>query len=399
MRTFSFAILRMSAFTLAALLAGWGTMASAAAQASDADAAVVTAATQTNAYVYLNVRNASQTGAETDGFSVAANGALAALPGSPYQASANFFDGVRGNDLFLSNPTNATIETYGIASDGALTLVTTNPVGSYPAGTSSEGPLSLSFDTAGKSIYPLWAENDGYQAFNIEQNGSLSYVDFANASQESSSWLSFTADDQYAYESACYQGTAVMEGYRRGTNGGLTLTWNPATPPDPSGAKYEECPYGAAVWGNQYVVIAEQQNNDMAPVGPVQMIVYTIDAKTGTLSTTNSVATAPTADVGGGISKYAFDPSGHWLAVGGAGSISIFSFQNGKLAKAGSYQLSVSTSDLAWDGAGQLIVYGSEYGKQGALNVFNVANGRPTRAPGSPLTVPYGGYLAVKSLR
>jgi 6-phosphogluconolactonase (cycloisomerase 2 family) len=354
-------------------------------------------AARATSYVYVNEENASQTGAETQGFAVAGDGSLTSLPGSPYDAAANFYVGVSGSYFFLSNPINASIETYAIGRDGALSLVTTTPAGSYPAGTSSEGPFYLSFDTTGRSVYPMWTENDAYQAFNIERNGSLSYVNYADAENESSSWLSFAANDKYAYQSACYHGTPTIEGYTRSANGGLSLTWNPAQPPQPSGTTYEECPWGAAAWGNRYVVIAEQQNDEYASWGPVQMFVYAINGKDGSLSTTNTVAGAPALD--GSVNDFAFDASGNWLAVGGSSGIAVFSFSNGVLRQTGSYSIGVGVSQLAWDRAGHLIAYGSQYGQPGILYVFNVRNGMPAPAPGSPQNnLPYGGYLAVKPL-
>lgn len=396
MRTFFRAFIGTSAFTLITALAGNGSL--AIAQATAASAAKKSP--DPVSFAYVTEENASGSAAQTEGYAIGADGSLSPLPGTPYAAQYDGENGVGGNYFFLSDDNNGSVVTYSIGRDGALRQVAATAVGSYPLGTASEGPLTLSFDTTGKSIYPLWAENDVYQAFDIENNGSLKFVDYATAAGESSSWLSFTENDKYAYESGCYQGTPTIEGYTRGSNGGLTLTWNPELPPQPSGAQYSYCPGGAATSGNRYVVIAEQQNDEMAPVGPYQMVVYTVNETNGSLTTSNTAADAAPANVGENVTDYAFDPGGNWLAVGGASGITLFSFHVGVLKQTGTYAISEGVSQLAWDHNGHLIVYASAYGDPGSLYVFDVARGVPTVAPGSPVTnLQSGGYLAVKALR
>jgi WD40 repeat protein len=387
------ALFRTSAFTLITLAAGWGSISGAQATSN------VTRSPDPVGYAYVTEENASNTGAQTEGYAIGSDGSLSALAGSPYNAATVGDNAVSGNYLFLSDDLNGSVVTYSIASGGALTQVTTTNVGAYPLGTASEGPFTLSFDTTGKSVYPLWAENDVYQAFNVdEKNGSLNYVDYATAAGESSSGLAFTGNDKYAYESGCYHGTPTIEGYTRASNGGLTLTWNPELPPQPSGAQYSYCPGGAATSGDDYVVIAEQQNDEMAAVGPFQMVVFKVDPSNGSLTTSNTADTAVQTSIGA-ANSYVFDPTGNWLAVGGPSGVEVFSFSNGKLKETGTYFITSGVSQVAWDHDGHLVVYAVGSGAQGLLYVFNVAKGVPTVASGSPVTTEQAyGSLAVKPL-
>ncbi|MGC2635933.1 MAG: hypothetical protein WA294_02065 [Acidobacteriaceae bacterium] len=134
------------------------------------------------------------------------------------------------------------------------------------------------------------------------------------------------------------------------------------------------------------------------PVGPNQLVVYTINAKDASLSTTNTAANAANANVGQYVSAYAFDRTGRRLAVGGSSGIAIFSFRSGVLHQTGGYSISVGAQQLGWDNAGHLVVYANTYGSPADLYVFNVKYGVPTVAPGSPVAAQTGGYLAVKPL-
>src|ERR1700734_1801388 len=77
------ALLRTSAFTLIGGAAAFATLTYAAVTPNDA---TDQAAASPTAYVYMNESNSTGTVTQTEGFAVAANGALSSLPGSPYSA-------------------------------------------------------------------------------------------------------------------------------------------------------------------------------------------------------------------------------------------------------------------------------------------------------------------------
>ena len=158
-------------------------------------------------------------------------------------------------------------------------------------------------------------------------------------------------------------------------------------------------PSGAAVWGNSYLVGAEAPFQYFQLTGPYQMVVYTISSSDGSLSTTSPPASAPLANVGDGIViDYSFNPAQDTLAVAGSRAVTLFSFHNGVLLQTSTFPLPACANQLGWDSAGHLFVVGGQFGQSGYLSVFNVANGVATPAPGSPLTTPDTGFLAVQAL-
>ena len=324
------------------------------------------------------------------GWSVLANGTLAPVPGMPYGSNGGSDIGVAQNFLFAADVKQ--VESWAIQSDGSLKVGPTSPA---PwEGGASEGPLSLSFDLTQQDLYANYSLNGTYQAYIIGSNGTLQYVDYANA-DEASSWLSFTGNDAYGYQSACYHGTPGIYGYARASNGGLSVAWHPANPPQPSGLPSggsSYCPWGAATIGNSNVIIAEVPTNAYSQTGPWQMVNFTIAAD-GSLTTTDTASTAPTVSVGG-VSDYRFDPTGTWLAVGGTTGVQIFHWANGKLTSTSTVPIPAANGvfRLRWDDAGHLFVVNSNTDTGTTLYVFNVVNGVATPAPDSPRFIP--GVLA-----
>jgi Big-like domain-containing protein len=331
------------------------------------------------------------------GWAVHADGTLVPLTGMPYDSKGAGDIGVAQNFVFGANAGGENITAWTIGSDG--TLSSPNTSATPWAGTASEGPFDVSFDMTQKDLYANYSMNGTYQAYSIASNGSLSFVDYANA-DESSSWLSFTANDTYAYQSACYHGDPAIFGYTRGSDGGLTLTFNPTIAPQPSGGKYGWCPWGAATIGSSNVIVAEQPNDAMTAMGPWQMVNFAIAAD-GSLSTSDTATTAPTVTVGD-VNDYRFDPTQSWLAVGGSTGVQIFHWANGKLTSTSTVPIPSAKGAfrVRWDAAGHLFVLNTNSDTGSTLYVFNVVNGVATPAPGSPVFMPSlaGEGLAVKPL-
>lgn len=353
------------------------------------------------AYLYVTTQNPSTpNSSQIQAYSVASNGSLSPVPGSPYSIPQPGTLGVAGSDLFYLNEGAGTIQAYTIGSDGSLTQSAATMPRQYPAGTSSEGPVGLSFDTTGQSLYPLYLINDAYQSFAIGSGGALSFLGYTyGSSPESDTDLSFTTNDRYAYDSSCFRGTPNIAGYTRSSNGLLTKTYEPAPPPQPAHASGVYCPYGAAVAGDSYVVIAETPTNDITSTGPTQLVVYNINSNDGSLSTTNTSSSATMANTD--VRVYRFDPTQKYLAVGGTDGVHIFGFANGVLTAVGTFPIKGGVASLRWDDSGHLFVIGPGIGESGTgyLYVFNMVAGVPTPAPGSPVTVGVNGFLAVKTLQ
>lgn len=351
-------------------------------------------------YLYVDTNAAGSTATKIYSWAVMADGTLVPVSGSPFDGNGASYLGIAQNFLFgIEDATAPSVGSWNIQSNGSLTA---GPVSSTPTqGTATEGPLSLSFDVSQKDLYANYSENGTYQAYSIGSTGSLSFINYVPI-DESSSWLSFTTDNAYAVESDCYHGGPAIYVFRRNTDGSLSNPTNqPFQPPQPVGtpSNVTYCPWGAAPLGTSNVIIAEHPTMTISPVGPYQMVNFTI-ASDGSLSTTDTASTAPTVTVGD-VRDYYFDPTQTWLAVGGTTGIQIFHWANGKLTSTGTFDIPNGVNQLRWDNAGHLFVISSASSTPStSVYVFNVVNGVPTPAPGSPLPLPnqYGNGLAVKPL-
>jgi len=351
------------------------------------------------AFVYVSTNTPSTPASNTNstniyGWAVLADGTLTPVIGSPFNSNTTNYIGVAQNFLFGADAGGESITAWTIDSSGALTSPNTSPT---PwAGTATEGPFDVSFDTMQKDLYANYSENGTYQAYTIGTNGSLSFINYVGA-DESSSWMSFTSNDTFGIQSACYHGDPGIYVYRRNADGSLSNPSYSGPPPQPSGMETTYCPWGAAALGTNNVIIAEQPTNDISPTGPYQLVNFTIAAD-GTISTSDTASSAPTVTVGD-VNDYRFDSTQTWLAVGGATGIQLFHWANGKLTSSGTSSVPNGVSFVRWDDAGHLFALSSKYGAPTALYVFTVVNGVLTPAPDSPVPVPGQGYgLAVKPL-
>ena len=349
---------------------------------------------QDTAYLYLSSQSITSTTSQILGYAVAPDGSLTPVPGSPYSQPQSGTLGMAGSTLFSVQGANY-VSTYSVATNGSLTPGPATNVANSPSGTGSEGPVLLSFDNASKTLYDLFVNNDEYQSFSIGSGNSLNFLGFTSGSSaESDTQLSFTANDQYAYDSSCYRSRPKIAGYTRSATGLLT-NLDLATPPLP-GTTGEYCPNGAAAWGNTYVVVAEAPATFLQITGPYQLVVYSIDSANGSLTTTDTALSAVLANAGDTVLDYRFNPSQDTLAVAGTGGITLFSFKNGALLQTSTFPIPEGASQLAWDDAGHLFAIGGQFGQPGYLYVFNVANGAAKPTPASPLVTPAAGYLTVQ---
>lgn len=353
----------------------------------------------TSAWVYVSTPSvAGSPGNTIAGYAAASDGTLTQVSGSPFsttgQASAI---GATGKYLFVAEGGN--IVSYTIGSDGSLSAAATTNAQANDTPSSDGFPATLFTDPSGDNLYDEASAGCNlkrcYQAFSIEASGGLQYLGTPTYSSPADPYLSFTANDAWAYGSDYVNGdTANFYAFTRGSTGALTY-FNPnANLPAAAANQEDYVPFGAATQGNGYVVIALQ--NGAMPLADdlvQQLAVYTINPQNGTLSTANTAADMPKISVGS-AEDYRFDPTGTWLAVGGDGGVQIFKFSNGVLTSSGSYTgQNNAVTQLAWDGAGHLYTLGQD---SGLLWVYNVANGVPTPASGSPYTVPDSSYLAVE---
>ncbi len=407
MRTIRPILLCTSAFTLLTLLAVCG-FAAGPRIAGDPGGSSVGAApggssSANTAYVYVSTPSvAGSAGNFIQGWSVAADGALTAVPGSPVNTPAQISVIVAdGRYLFgdLNNNGTNSIGAWSIAPDGALSLATTTPAHPFDSSlyTYSSGTTTDFTDRYGVTLY------DHGNAYAILPNGSLNWV--ASIVDNSLSppgyvddEISFTANDRFGYTSDCTFGDQNFYGFTRASSGALTY-FNPnanvpTLTPNPEGTSY--CPtYAAAIAApdRRHVVFSLQVGTDPSSyTGVNQLAVYSFNPENGDLSTTNTSATMPTSTVGQ-ATDYRFDPSGRWLAIAGSSGLEIFRYANGVLSGGTTLISNDGPSQIVWDGAGHLFAIGQDSGN---LYVFDVVNGVATPAPGSPYTVPIYSYLTVQ---
>ena len=349
-------------------------------------------AARSTAYVYVSSEAFGSSVGQISGYAVAMDGSVSPVPGSPYNETQINDLGVAGATLY-SIEIDSNIHSYSIAANGSLTAGPVDDVATSPYGTSSGEPALLSFDNTGHTLYPLYTNNDVWQSFSIGSGGSLNFLGYTyGATAESDTRLSFTANDLYAYDSASFRGDGGIAGYTRSAAGLLTNAI-----PISSQLPFVGIPYGAAVWGNSYVVVAEIPAAGYQQTGPYQLVVYGINGSDGSLSTTNPVATSVLANVGF-VEDYRFNPAQDTLAVAGTSAVTLFSFKDGVLSQTSTFPITGGINELGWDNAAHLFAVGGPSGQPGYLYVFNVANGVATPAPGSPLAEASYGFLAVQPL-
>ncbi|HZZ37493.1 MAG TPA: Ig-like domain-containing protein [Acidobacteriaceae bacterium] len=389
MRTFKYVALNLSLCTAAACAQV------ALAQAPTADATTASSTSPvTLVYVAFTPKNSN--GNEIAEYSVAANGALTPLPGSPYSGNVTSM-AVSGNYLFGPNKSAPYIETYAINSSGELHWVAEANYLKTAPNCGSAGPVFL--DRTGKSLYLTDIEgdcsNNYYESFAVDaSNGHLTYLNSAEGGAPSFDGIylagTVTANDQYIYTmSPCsmyYGGWA----FKRASNGSLTTIGDYTTangpfqitmPSAPSGGLY--CPYQAAADPTTHVAMPIQLSVNGATQGNPQLASFT-EASNGDLSSTNTSSNMPSVSVTT-PAAVSMAPSGQLVAVGGIGGLQVFHFNGASAPTTFTPLLTTATINYAyWDNSNHLFAISQTANK---LYVFTVTPTGYSAAPGSPYTV------------
>lgn len=106
-------------------------------------------------------------------YSIAANGSLSGVPGSPFNAASPVGEAITpdGRYLYVADYTlSGGVSAFSIAADGALSPVAGSP---FPA---KPGTNRVSIAPDGKHLYAANAGRNDISAYSIESNGSLSAV-------------------------------------------------------------------------------------------------------------------------------------------------------------------------------------------------------------------------------
>ncbi|MCU1314557.1 MAG: hypothetical protein JWM54_2314, partial [Acidobacteriaceae bacterium] len=316
---------------------------------SAASAQVVTPETSTEiqsatttgpvAYVYVSSGPTSTGKNVVNAYAAAASGKLTLVPGSPFHDDVTYMV-VNGKYLFGSTRSGIYVAAFLMESNGALHWTTSTNVSQYnPDGCVSSSPLVL--DHTGADLYrPAFVgglcESSEYQSLNIDKTtGKLKLLGSSAQKFLSSTPLSFSANNVYAYGSDCfnYKGSYLdtFQTLKRESNGFLadtSLTTNP--PPSPSSSEFY-CRSLTAADPANHVAVAVQliDFNTSSTVGLPQLATYT-STSSGNLTTTSTQANMPKTATGF-VLDLAMSPSGKLLAVAGTNGLQVFHF-NGSAA-------------------------------------------------------------------
>ena len=319
---------------------------------------------------------------EINGYAAASNGSLTAIAGSPFAGQVQYM-ALNGRWLFGTNGID--IDSFSIASNGALKQVDAAVVGS-----TSGGPEALFLDHTGATLYDDFINlngtgNDGYQTYSINQTtGKITFVNEVAGGPDFNSRLRFIGNNVFAYSSSCDHFEPTIFGMKRQSNGALTeLNINPARPTPAPGDNY--CPFLAAADPTNHVAIAVLPMSGFGSIaGPYQLATYTANTTTGNLTTTSTYLNMPKVAVGL-ITEYSMAPSGKLLAVGGTSGLQVFHFNGANpITKYTGLLTANEVDQMFWDNANHLYAISRKAGK---LYVFTVTTTSFSQAPGSPQSI------------
>jgi 6-phosphogluconolactonase (cycloisomerase 2 family) len=232
------------------------------AGASGADAAVVT---QDGRYLY--VADSPGTGGSIAGFAIGSTGSLTPLPGSPYAATeAPSMIALTPNGRFLyAAEGNQSVDAYSVAPDGALSFVKGSPV----VLSGAPSPCGAAVTPEGQDLYVAGSAGELY-AFSIASDGTLTTVSGSPYSIASGACgVTVTPDGAHVYVVE----VGAVAAYSIGAGGALTAVSD--SPFAAAGGKGGDSDQAAISPDGRYLYVADQT----APVGGVS--VFTIAADGG----------------------------------------------------------------------------------------------------------------------
>ncbi len=320
------------------------------------------------------------------GYSVAANGHLTAIAGSPFYANVSSM-AVNGKYLLatgngaVSNAKN--VYSYLINANGSLTYKGATNV---QDGDSTFSASYITLDHTGASAYVFGSDglNSALASYGVNKSTGLLY-DLHSRYGFNSFYLdgppySVLANNQYVYGAFTDGNYYNLDAYLRQTDGALLAIQ--ITRPSPAGfvAPGGTLNFAATDASNHLSIIA-----NCATGGTDQVVTYEVDVKTGDLSTDSSCTTMPSSSVGNTQST-AMAYSGKILAVGGTTGVQLFNFSGTAEAtkRTGPLLAGVNINRVIWDPSNHLYAISQASNK---LYVLNVTSTGVTQAPGSPYPI------------
>ena len=379
---------------ICALAVSCGATPALQAQALPAQESPSTAASTSNspaAYVYV-MSISSNNKVDIYAYSAASTGRLMRVAGSPFSTDLSYGASIAGNRKYLFATDGIDINSYSIASDGALQQVDSVDAQQFNQ-SNCGGPTALFLDHTGATLYDLDiygdCANNGYQFFNAhDSTGELNYLGVtAVMSPIFGMPLSFLGNNVYGYGASCYHWYQEIFGFMRNGDGALTdLNINASMPAAKAGQFY--CPGLAAADAANHVAVPMQavSGSTFQAVGTGQLATYTAD-NSGNLTSTSAYSNMPGVAVAT-ITGISMSPSGKLLAVSGTGGLQVFHFNGagpithytGLLTRSPIDQL----DQIAWDNDNHLYAISQSAGK---LFVFTITPTNYMQAEGSPYRI------------
>lgn len=320
-------------------------------------ATATTAKTSSGPVAWVYVSSAIGTTATNDveGFSAAPNGTLTKLPGSPYTADVNSM-AVNGKYLFGAGNGSTYIFSYALESDGELSYRTQSNSQKQYNCDDYPGPISL--DHTGSSLYNFAyysdsiCSNDVYQSYAVvKDTGALTFLNSTPGTENIIGALTISSNNEYAYTSSCYHFNPSISGFKRNTNGSLTML--SYTFPFPKVASGGWCPYLAVADPAMHVAIPMYPSSGPGAAGTYQLASYSIESN-GDLATSSTAENMPKVATGG-VNFLRMAPSGKLLAVAGPSGLQVFHFNGASPVTAYTGLLVTSdVNEMYWDNSNHL---------------------------------------------
>jgi hypothetical protein len=352
-------------------------MANAQVPSAEAGAASPPSTTP-SAYLYVT-SNPISNSYQINGYSVASDGTLTTIAGSPFAKTSKRTYGVANTSHWLFESDGTYIYSFSIASNGALKKVSSVNAEQY-YGLPGVAADYLALDHTGSTLYALAIDGIGdseFQFFSKDSStGVLTYFG-STATNAAFGMLTFTANNLYAYGFACFDASSYAYGLTRESDGSLNnLNLNVPVPTYPNG---EYCLETAAADSANNLAVAMDLETTGPPSPPAWLGVYTADSS-GNLTTNSTSENMITAEVGA-VNAMAASPAGNLLAVAGTAGLQVFFFNgNQPITAYTGFIAEHNISQIFWDNHNHL--YGIS--PSGLLYVYTVTKTGYKQAPGSP---------------
>lgn len=360
----------------------------------------ITTDTATGPVAYVYVAEPTQ----LIGYAAAADGSLTKIPGSPFPISV-YGLAVNGKLLFGSRFDGVHVDAYRIQSNGAPTFASTTDINQYNKRTTcpnlQASPLVL--DHTGSTLYTVAYQGDvcnatSYKSFRVNwTTGGLTYLGDSGTMPVWNFPLRFDSTNKFAYGAGCVGGLTTpywAESFgilERSSTGKLTYINASAPLPPTKDNSYFFCRSLTAADPADNLLVGVYKL-DAASTGLYNegsmLATYHIHSN-GSLTTNSKYNNMPWTTEVGELEDLQMSPSGKFIAVAGGQGL-IVRHANGD--KSPTHYTGLLTSDLIeqtfWDNANHLYAI-SPYG---SLHVFTITETGYSEAPGSPYSIPAGGY-------